>query len=109
MIRKILELTFGPDQHISNKSLFELRYIGSNVEGQECVITKLKKNNTWGTVRNYLTALGYFVKYMESKFPPMLTTEQFVSLKSALSAFKTSEKSFLSNQLLRASPDKSFF
>ena len=125
MIKKILELTFGPDKHISNKSLFELRYIGSYVEGQECVIEKLKKNNTWGTVRNYLTALGYFIQYMESKFPPMLETNKFVSLKSALSAYKTSvtrryiieaeqkkvtdQKKLLSGEALKSWLDKKLF
>ena len=85
-VGKILDLTFGPNAKIDGKDLFLLKWIGSKVGNKESVVLRLKKNTCWQTVRNYLTSLGHFYKYIESQYPPLLSADQLSAMKVSLAS-----------------------
>ena len=66
MVEKILTLTFGSDTIIPFESLYILKNIGRKQGEKDAVLNQFKEGNSWGTVRNYLNALGHFYLYLKA-------------------------------------------
>ena len=82
MVKRILEV-FGDKVEISYESLYLLKLIGKPDGAESSVLEKLKENNTWGTVRNHLNALGHFYNYMNACDVQKLTSSQIAALKQS--------------------------
>ena len=87
-IKKILELAFGIDKDINDQQLFGLKFIGRDIGTQKSVISQLKLNNTYQTVRNYLQSLQHFYSYLSSQSPATLTQQQLNSMTQSLTSVR---------------------
>ena len=80
MVEKMLTLTFGSDTIIPFESLYILKNIGRKQGEKDSVLNQLKVGNSWGTVRNYLNALGHFYLYLKARDIDDLTKAQIESM-----------------------------
>lgn len=67
MIKCVLTEYFGKGS-FPIESLARLQTLARDEE-EESVLSKLKKNKTWGTLKNYLVALGHFVTFITVNYP----------------------------------------
>lgn len=88
MVYRILCLTYGSEAEITDESLFFLKNIGERMGDEDSVLDKLRHNHTWGTVRNYLTALSYFLDFLAQQYPPKLALEKLSMISAKLDAWK---------------------